>query len=285
MAKGSWSAEEDNRLRHFIYLNGGQPRNWVKIADQVGSRNAKQCRERYHQNLRPDLREGPIRPEEAALILEMHRSIGPGWAQIARMLPGRSDNSVKNWFNLRKNRLERANQKRGFEEAGAETASAMAGRQPKRQQQQEERPRRRQSRTQQSPVPSLLTQQRPLPSMLDLNFSREQPIAAPQISPFSDGHPPSLMTDSSSPNIPHPSPNIPHPSPPYLYLREGPVSVTPRVEGKRPVSRERYPVSPEMAHPCPSAVGFYDRRELVAPREERSQPAGKACMAVANIIN
>ncbi|KAL8318493.1 hypothetical protein RB597_005669 [Gaeumannomyces tritici] len=48
--------------------------NWVRIAQFLGTRTPKQCRERYHQTLKPSLNHEPISPEEGAQI-EQHLSV------------------------------------------------------------------------------------------------------------------------------------------------------------------------------------------------------------------
>lgn len=73
----------------------------------IGTRSPKQCRERYHQNLKPSLNHAPISAEEGALIERMVGEMGKRWADIARSLHGRSDNAVKNWWNGSMNRRRR----------------------------------------------------------------------------------------------------------------------------------------------------------------------------------
>lgn len=104
--RGPWVPKEDARLRACISAEG--PQNWVAIAQAVGNRSAKQCRERYHQNLKPGLNPEPITRAEAEYILEQVRHRGPRWADISRELGnGRSDNAVKNWWNGHINREKR----------------------------------------------------------------------------------------------------------------------------------------------------------------------------------
>ncbi|RMZ78084.1 hypothetical protein DV737_g4007, partial [Chaetothyriales sp. CBS 132003] len=62
-------------------------------------RSPKQCRERYHQNLKPSLNHEPISNDEGELIEQLVQEIGKHWAEIARRLGNRSDNAVKNWWN------------------------------------------------------------------------------------------------------------------------------------------------------------------------------------------
>ena len=95
--KGPWSTAEDAQLLHLIQVTG--PAQWVKISQQMGTRSAKQCRERYHQNLKPTLRHDPITAEEGRLIEQLVEQMGKRWADIARKLNNRSDNHVKNWWN------------------------------------------------------------------------------------------------------------------------------------------------------------------------------------------
>ncbi|KAK7738437.1 hypothetical protein SLS62_011392 [Diatrype stigma] len=95
--KGPWSTAEDAQLLHLIQITG--PAQWVKISQQMGTRSAKQCRERYHQNLKPTLRHDPITAEEGRVIEQLVEQMGKRWADIARKLNNRSDNHVKNWWN------------------------------------------------------------------------------------------------------------------------------------------------------------------------------------------
>ncbi|KAF2996890.1 hypothetical protein E8E13_005300 [Curvularia kusanoi] len=103
--RGPWSQHEDQWLVNLVARNG--PHNWVRISQEIASRSPKQCRERYHQNLKPSLNHDPITPEEGEMIEKMVAEMGKRWAEIARRLKGRSDNAVKNWWNGGQNRRKR----------------------------------------------------------------------------------------------------------------------------------------------------------------------------------
>ena len=103
--RGPWSQTEDNYLLELVHTHGAH--NWVRISELIAHRSPKQCRERYHQNLKPSLNLTPITPEEGALIERMVNEMGKRWAEIARRLHGRSDNAVKNWWNGGMNRRKR----------------------------------------------------------------------------------------------------------------------------------------------------------------------------------
>ncbi|KAH9844966.1 Myb-like DNA-binding domain [Teratosphaeria destructans] len=124
--RGPWSQTEDQYLLHLVSLHGAH--NWVRISATMQTRSPKQCRERFHQNLKPNLNHDPITPEEGVLIEQMVAEMGKRWAEIARRLRGRSDNAVKNWWNGGMNRRRRSNNPRRVDlESRQQQAANSAG--------------------------------------------------------------------------------------------------------------------------------------------------------------
>lgn len=73
--------------------------NWSQIASLMPGRISKQCRERWINNLDPNLSKRMWSEEEDNKILELHAKYGNKWSLISKHIPGRTDNSIKNRFN------------------------------------------------------------------------------------------------------------------------------------------------------------------------------------------
>lgn len=63
---------------------------WKEISSKISGRSAKQCRERWQQNLQPTLRRTAFTVAEDAMILQMQRDVGNKWTVIGKQLTGRS---------------------------------------------------------------------------------------------------------------------------------------------------------------------------------------------------
>lgn len=81
MGKKPWTEKEDKKLLELVQMFGTSS-SWGLIAAKFGSRSSIQCRERYQNHLRADIKKDHWTVEEDQILIDSHSYLGNQWAKV-----------------------------------------------------------------------------------------------------------------------------------------------------------------------------------------------------------
>jgi hypothetical protein len=103
--KVKWTGREDQTLVLSVQKYGTS--SWPLVAGEIPGRTGKQCRERWINQLDPNLNREKWTQQEDAVLLLQQKSCGHCWSKMIQFLPHRSANAIKNrWCWLTRQRAD-----------------------------------------------------------------------------------------------------------------------------------------------------------------------------------
>ena len=112
--KLAWTTEEDAKITNLVNLYGHR---WARIASEMPGRKGKNIREHYLNCLDPNTDNSPWTELEDITLFNAQKQLGNVWSQIAKLLPGRTGDKIKNRYYAACRRLQRQGIERGFRSA------------------------------------------------------------------------------------------------------------------------------------------------------------------------
>ena len=100
--------KEDQKLTRLVQKIGTN--NWEKIANKMGTRNARQCKDRWTNYLNPDVNKEQWTEEEDKKLIELCNKYGSKWAEIGKYF-NRTGTNVKNRWHLLKRKEKKTKDK------------------------------------------------------------------------------------------------------------------------------------------------------------------------------
>jgi len=93
--KGRFSSEEDSKLLKLINIHGS---NWNLLSLMFKTRTPKQIKNRFENNLDPNLKKEKYTKDDDRLIMELFHIFENKWSKYQNYFPTRSLKSIKNRF-------------------------------------------------------------------------------------------------------------------------------------------------------------------------------------------
>jgi hypothetical protein len=100
----------------YTYIEKNGIDVWGTIPPKIPGRTAKQCRERWQKSLNPDIVKTAWTYEEDKTLIDAYILHGNHWVEIKKILPGRTDVSIRNHWSTIQKKI-----KSYFQSLGAET--------------------------------------------------------------------------------------------------------------------------------------------------------------------
>ena len=98
--KNKFTPEEDKRLEELVQEFGEN--SWEEITEQMPGRNVRQCKDRWTRYLSPNVNKNKWTVEEEKLLIKLVKELNFKWVQISKHFKGRTDNQIKNKWNILK---------------------------------------------------------------------------------------------------------------------------------------------------------------------------------------